>query len=169
VSTNRRKIGPGAASQPPLRHARRRCEHRFRAGYRSAGRVSLYSRRQRRHVSGASLDDAPVCRFCHGSRLESPVSLSHGARRHRPERRFRPADTNRVRLGPSAGLGGSRTSRRGDRLDRRHGRAPPRDSTRPGVDIDDDQRDSDHSVSAVCGGRETARDGARGAVGHRAE
>ena len=71
------------------------------------------------------------------------------AGRHRPERRVRPADADRLRLGPSAGGGRGRPGRRRHRLDRGHGRAVRRHPARPRVDVDDHQRDRDHPAGAL--------------------
>ena len=79
------------------------------------------------------------------------------AGRQRPERRLRPADADRLRLRPPAGGRRGRPGRRRDRLDRGHGRAVRRHPARPGVDVDDDQRDGDHPAGALRRGRRGGR------------
>ena len=95
--------------------------------------------------------------FGTAARVQPALPLPAGAGRQRPERRLRPADADRLRLGPPAGRGRSRASRRRHRFDRGHGGAVRRHPARPGVDVDDDQRDGDHPAGAVRRGRHGGR------------
>ena len=106
-----------------------------------------------------------------GTAAESNAALplSAVARRERPERRVRPADADRLRLGSPAGGRRGRPRRRRDRLDRGHGDAVRRHPARPGVDVDDDQRDGDHPARALRRGRASGRASRRAAVGHDPE
>src|SRR5690606_31190948 len=77
-------------------------------GFRSRPRprlsryVPVHARYPADDVSRAAVDDAPVRGVRYGCRVEPPVPVPAVAGRQRAERRLRPPDPDRVRLGPSA-------------------------------------------------------------------
>ena len=84
-----------------------------------------------------------------GGRVESTVSAPARTGGDRAERGVRPADSDRLRLGPSAGCRRSGPRGRCHRLDRRHGGAVRRHPARSRVHVDDHQFDGHHPVGDV--------------------
>ena len=94
------------------------------------------------------VDHAPVRRVRDGGRDECAVSPSARGRSDGVVGGVRSADTDGIRLGPSHGRGRGRAGGRRDRQRGGFRAAVPRDTARPGLDVDDDQ----------CHGGDSARD-----------
>ena len=131
--------------------------------------VSLHARHPRHRLPGQALDDAAVCRVRDAGGDQRALQAAAGGRRHRPERRLRPADADGTRSRPRAVRRRSGQVRRQRRVARRHGGAVQRDRSRRDHHVDDDQLagvDDLRDVSRRC---RTAGRGMGDAVGHHAE
>ena len=115
------------------------------------------------------LDDAAVRRVRDGRGVQPALSLSALPGRQRPQRRLRPPDADRLRLGRARSPRRGRPGRRRHRLDRRHGHALRRHSARPRVDVDDHQRHRDHPAGALRRGRQAPGRAGPAAVRHGPE
>ena len=136
---------------------------------RPARHVSVHARHSADDVSRTAVDDAAVRRLRDRRGIESAISVPSRPRRHWAERRVRSADADGLRLGSCAGRRRGRARRCRDRFDRGHGGALRRHSARPGVDVDDYQRDGDRAARSVRRGGAPAGRRSTNAVGHDSE
>ena len=103
------------------------------------GRVPVHARHPPDRLPRQALDDAAVRRVRHARGDQRALQGAARGRRHRPERRVRPADADGPRSGSRAVARRSGEVRRQRHVARRHGDAVRRHRARRHHDVDDDQ------------------------------